>query len=429
MKIKLAIKRVAVGLLSHNIWRIAIRPLLLTHLLAYSLTHSLFAMSAEDYFFRAGEKYTQGDTENAISDLEKGLKLNPKDKQAKDFLGLCLNEISLKYYVAGEYQSALPYLEKLNKFSPDPEVIKMYNHAKKEVETASLGLPGVPLKKEVSTVISKSEKRIQKQKETVEKQKEGPQKELLESVLAKAENEIAKLSVGLNQIDEKMGRIDSQQKELKKTYIFYSVGGFAALGGFIFLLVLISGYISHKRLKAFHEKLVLQSGSGKTPSITYGTEEIDKIMTDIDSRTQKIYGIDVIDAELVSETDVTIGEKLLQPFIEDDDPLVRAKAFQSLWKYNPERAIVIIKTMLQDTDTSQRLNTIDILKGMSSPASVELLLELAGLPETEQNEEIKREVIKTLSDIWQKKEISLPQELSLKVEKFLQETKKKWVVS
>jgi len=411
-------------------WRLEIgdwRLILLLSAICYLLSAiCLFAMTAEDYFFRAGEKYTQGDTPGAISDLEKGLKLNPEDKQAKDFLGLCLNELSLKFYVNGEYQEALPYLEKLVKFSPDPEVIKMYNHAKKESETASKGLPGVPLKKEVSTVISKSEKRIQKQKETVEKQKEGPQKELLESVLSKAESEIAKLSVGLNRIEEKMGEIDSQQKELKRTYLLTALGIVVSLGGFIFLLVLISNYISHKRLKAFHEKLLLQSDRSATPSITDGTEEVAQIMIDIDNRTKKIYGIDVIDAELVSETDVTIGEKLLQPFLDDDDPLVKAKAFQSLWKYAPARAISNIKTMLHDTDTSQKSHCIEILKGIPSSEAVELLLEL-GEGETE-SPETKREVLKTLSDILQKKEILLSEELKKATEGFLEESKKEWVM-
>ncbi|MEW6556685.1 MAG: hypothetical protein AB1349_04945 [Elusimicrobiota bacterium] len=405
-----------------------------------------YAQTAEDYFFSAGKKYTDGNTEAAITDLEQGLKLNPIDTQAKDFLALCLNEIALKYYIKGDYQTAMPYLEKLIKLFPDPEVTKMYEHAKKVIETIPKGLPGVPPKQElprppvipVEKTVTKAKLQIEKQKEQLAAQKikkgeEGKitelRKEMLNEVLSKAEQQLTRLSSDLQQTEERIiSNLAKQQKELKRTYFVYSLGVVVALAGFIFLIVSISSYISHRRLKAFQEKLYLQKGmaygSEGEPVLTYDSAEVKEIIDEIDTRAKKLAAIESINAELVSEKDLALGEKLLQPFIEDEDVIVKIKAYQSMWKYNAAKTIENIKMMLNSPDISVVKNGLEILQGIESPQVAELLLEV----KTE-SEEIKKEIIKVISGILETKKDFLSASLSQKIEQFIADTKKNWVVS
>jgi len=122
---------------------------------------------ATSFFTSACEKYTEGDLFGAIKLFESGLELRD-DQSAKDIFGLCLSEIVYKFYFQKkDYQSSLPYLEKLTALFPDDqEYKKMYETAKRNIIRGVEALPGITPKKDtqqIERLFNLMEIRLQKQ--------------------------------------------------------------------------------------------------------------------------------------------------------------------------------------------------------------------------------------------------------------------------
>ena len=62
-------------------------------------------------------------------------------------------------------------------------------------------------------------------------------------------------------------------------------------------------------------------------------------------------GIEVVEAELVNRNeDNDVAQKILDPLLEDNNNRVKANAAKTLYKYNPEVSISIIKEMFENED-------------------------------------------------------------------------------
>jgi len=91
--------------------------------------------SCYDYFHDGSRKYVAMDSAGAIADLEKAVSLNPALEAAKGLLIIILGEEALLHYKDGDFDAALPFLNKLIRYMPDDrEIRSIYAEARRHVE-------------------------------------------------------------------------------------------------------------------------------------------------------------------------------------------------------------------------------------------------------------------------------------------------------
>ncbi|MBD3272163.1 MAG: hypothetical protein GF384_06465 [Elusimicrobia bacterium] len=79
---------------------------------------------AYEFFERGADQYAKGYNVDAIRNLEEALYLNPRLDSARGILLIALAEEALMEYHDGQYQEALPHLNKLLRLLPDDEEIQ-----------------------------------------------------------------------------------------------------------------------------------------------------------------------------------------------------------------------------------------------------------------------------------------------------------------
>lgn len=89
---------------------------------------------AKKLYKGAEEKYSRGEVDEAISDLESALQIDSKFKKAEELLLKILIAVSTEYYVANDYGRAFPYLDKAYSIDPENAKLKyMYDIVSKEI--------------------------------------------------------------------------------------------------------------------------------------------------------------------------------------------------------------------------------------------------------------------------------------------------------
>jgi hypothetical protein len=104
-------------------------------LLSIVFATPVFARSeAKELYKGAEEKYSRGEVDEAIADLENALEIDSNFKKAKDLLLKILVTLSTEYYARGDYEKAFPYLAKTYNLVPeDAKVRYMYEIVSKEL--------------------------------------------------------------------------------------------------------------------------------------------------------------------------------------------------------------------------------------------------------------------------------------------------------
>lgn len=389
--------------------------------------------TAKEYFTRAEDKYVTDDLEGAVADFEKGLALDPKNFSAKGFYGLCLNTLVLRYYDKKDYASALPHLEKLNMIFPENQEIKtMYEETKKHTAPSKKERPEVwsgEEKKRIDNSSSLLKEQIKKQRELISEY-QGIRKPSQEMVLAQAEKERDKLLSAFSEREEKiLVAVSDEGKKNRKNYFLLTGKVVLAMGGLILFLVFVSHKYSRRKellLQNYEEKILTQiknylPGSvenksslenGKTPGLLSVTDP-----------QGRFHGVEIIEAEF-SEKEKEIGERLLTPFLYDEDMKVKIRATWALIKFDKKRSLERLKQMSQDSDKSVRLKVAEVLSLIPQAQAFNLLFDMR----TDPDEEVKRKVIKYVHDVYAEKRVELGKDLKEMVEIFLAEVRKELVI-
>lgn len=134
--------------------------------------------------------------------------------------------------------------------------------------------------------------------------------------------------------------------------------------------------------------------------------------------------ISVIEAELVSPSDAHAAQGLLNHFMEDSDPLVRANAAKALNKYNSEASYKVLRTMADSGDLAQVCACLSVLGEMVTPEAAEIV----GMLAKKNDETVQRLALKQA--IKMKKSQLLSVEASAMLSRLIEEARAKtgWVL-
>jgi len=394
---------------------------------------------SSEYFFRGGEKYMDGDKDGAIADLEKSLELNKDDTEVKRLLGMCEYELVLKHFESGSPDEAIPYLEKLLVLFPDDKAYKeMYESAKKQIVRKAESLPGVPIRKEIQQIeslFSLIESRLRKQEKLLENY-EGKYNELVKKIIANTERERKELLVRLKERDREMRSgihkdsiemrrdIHRDSVEMRRTFIFTAI--FGTLLTVAILIFSVFMLIRHIKKRA---ALIIWRGQ---KGVTGALSGSDRYMLPDGAKAfpgsqEKIEDLKVIEAEIVKEqTDPHAAEDVLQAFLQSQDSEIKAEAAKALYKHNPARSLDILEKMESSVDKKKRIYAISALGEISSTEAVKILLGRMDDAETG----IKKEIIKSLKGIIDRKEPKIPAYIHEKIEQALSRVadKEAWII-
>jgi len=387
---------------------------------------------AKKLYKGAEEKYSRGDVDEAISDLESALQIDSRFKKAEELLLKILIAVSTEYYAANDYERAFPYLEKAYIIDPENAKLKyMYDIVSQEMRVREAERKAKELEAQRKAEQEHREAELEAQRkegELLEKKKQEEEKrkrelevkerreeekkkrdefeaemksereETEKALLAKKE-EVEKAT---NKYEETRNKYETSRKRLIRTIILGIVGILLSFLVAIFLIFIIFKYSDRRFEKRWKEeragedefrqrveKILLGnqerilglleklSGAlrGETKKIVVerpdGTREI---ITDINPHIRaRADGVELIEATV---DDPRVGERLLKPFLEDRDSRVRANAGKALYKYNKEKAMVVLTGMCKSDDQWMRLSGAWAMGEIGSKTAAEILLSL-----------------------------------------------------
>ncbi|MFH1823803.1 MAG: HEAT repeat domain-containing protein [Candidatus Firestonebacteria bacterium] len=386
---------------------------------------------AQNYFTDGVQKYIKGDVDRAIFDIENSLKLDKENKKYISFLVKMLVEKGSEYYLQRKLNEAFPYFEKASKLSPEDKKVKeMHNIIYKELFPTAEIQPiqkTEPSYEEMAKLFAEFQKQQQKLISTVL----GPTEKTLESIISKVGDERREFLKAIVKRDEDIKQaFKENQKIISKNF---SITILIFIIGIIFVVIVFS-YVS-ARLSARREGILLQhqeriisnllqQNVGSTQLIGESSSPLE--LMEGSHPKDRVKGVEIIEAELVEETDADIAQKLLVPFLEDNDDKVKATASKALYKYNPNKALQILKEMSKNKNRVVRLNAAWGLGEIGSDLSAEILLNLIN----DVDYHVKRVVLKFLQKILKTNKDNLPVSLSARISKELTDVKIKegWVM-
>lgn len=430
----------------------------------------IFARSeAKKLYETAEEKYSKGEVDEAIYDLEDALQIDTNFKKAKDLLLKILTTVSTEYYAKGDYERAFPYLTKANNLVPENAKIKyMYEIVSKELKAREAEKKAAALeaqskaeaerrqaefeaRKKEEEVLGrkrqeeeKRERELEDKKRKEEKEKEKTQfeakvkteREQAEKILLARKEEVAKATTKYEEI----------RKRLKQTILFGIMGISLSFLVAIFLIFIIFTHSDRRfqrrwkgesdRQDEFRqrvEKILLgnqerilgllekQSRAfiGESKKIVVeGPGGRREIITDINPHIRaRADGVELIEATV---DDPVVGERLLKPFLEDRESRIKANAVKALYKFNREKAMVILTEMCKSNDQWMRLSGAWALGEIGSQTAAEILLSLLQDPW----EFVRERAAKSLQKIVIEKKEKIEGNLLEKIEAALKEVKK-----
>jgi tetratricopeptide (TPR) repeat protein len=376
---------------------------------SYAQTTVSKNLQAEKLYRSGAEKYEFSEDQGAIEDLITCLQLNPKHTSAKLLLGLCLTQIVTEHYNNKQYLEILPYLEKLVELYPnDPQILAMYDKTKKFADK----LIG---KKPEKTAVQPAPPPVQ------ESFSEADQNAMMEEVLSQVKKMQSRFAAKIEKREENI------LLTLIKTNIITAAATISAIVIMIVIILLYFRKMEQRReiiTMSSYEKLLdkLNPYLASPPTHPLRPGEFPKILNSMNPEG-RIHGIEVIEAELVADNSKEMRDRLLENFLKDNDIKVKSKALQVLHKYNPAKAFDNIKKMSADADTNTRICAAEILGNITSKESISLLISMWKDPD----EKVQREVLKSLSNIYEKNKSELSGDILTLFEKCFDEAKNNWV--
>lgn len=424
---------------------------------------------AKELYKGAEEKYDLGEVDEAIIDLEKALEIDSKFKKAEELLLKILITVSTEYYAADDYERAFPYLTKAYNLAPENAKVKyMYDivsqeliarEAEKKAGELEVQKKAEQERREAEVEAKgKEEELLQKKKQEEEKRrreleakrrrKEEKRKEAEFEAKMKSDRENTEeaLLAREEEIEKATNKYEETRKRFRKNIFFGILGILLSLLVAIFLIFIIfkqSNRRFEKRWKEEHGKE--DEFRQRVEKILLGNQErtlelLEKMSGTLRGETKKVIvempggGRQIITdinphiraradgVELIESTvdDPKVGERLLKPFLEDRDSRVRANAGKALYKYNKEKAMVVLTEMCKSSDQWMRLSGAWALGEIGSQSAAEILLSLL----KDSWEFVRERTAKSLEKILTQKKEEIGKTLLERIESALKELKK-----
>ncbi|OGF44321.1 MAG: hypothetical protein A2452_05875 [Candidatus Firestonebacteria bacterium RIFOXYC2_FULL_39_67] len=387
--------------------------------------------SAEKYFESGLQKYIKGDAVASIKELEDAVRYDKGNAKYKNFLVKVLVEKGSEFYLQKKTKEAFSCFEKARQYDPDNKKVNdMYSVLKKELFPGTNTIENIS-PKENTEVLSKMLAEFQKTQQQLIDKSFGNKDQTLKGVLDKSSEERQQFLNYLMKRDDDIKNVikDSQNvvtRNFNSAIIMFILGIIAVTAG----LVYFSFKLSAKREASFlqHQEKILLSMVKNTEVNTNKMLSASSPFELIEGSHPKnrVKGVEIIEAELVDEVDYEVAQRLLVPFLEDKDYKVRANAAKTLYKYNHEKALEILKSMGKSKERFERLNAVFALGEIGDAETSKILLSLI-----EDNDyHVKRNVLKFLQRTIKTKKEIFQEELFEKISKKLTEIKIKegWII-
>ncbi|NIM03066.1 hypothetical protein GTN66_02810 [bacterium] len=395
-------------------------------LLGTVFTSSVSAESeAKKLYKGAEEKYSLGEVDEAISDLESALEMDSKFRKAEELLLKILIDVSTEYYAADDYERAFPYLTKAYNLAPGNAKIKyMYEIVSQELMAREAEKKATELEaqKEAEEERRKAEFEAQRKEEELlqkKKQEEEAKKRQLEAKRRKEEEKRTRaefeakmksereetekaLLARKEEVEKATNKYEETRRKLKRTIILGIIGILLSFLVIVFLIFIIFKQSDRRFEKRWKEEHAGQDEfRQRVEKILLGNQErtlalLEKLSGALRGETKKVIverpggGRQIITdinphiraradgVELIESTidDPEVGQRLLKPFLEDRDSRVRANAGKALYKYNKERGMIVLTEMINSDDQWMRLSGAWALGEIGSKTAAEILLSL-----------------------------------------------------
>ena len=419
---------------------------------------------AKKLYKGAEEKYDLGEVDEAIVDLEKALEIDSKFKKAKELLLKILINVCTEYYAADDYERAFPYLTKAYDIAPENAKVKhMYEIVSteliaREAEKKASELEAqrkaeqerreaeVEAKRKEEELLQKKRQEEEKRKREVEakrgRKEEKKRRAEFEAKMKTEREETEKaLLARKEEIEKATNKYKETSRRLKGTIILGILGILLSLLVAIFLIFIIFTYSDRRFEKRWKEQSGRQDEfRQRVEKILLGNQErtlelLEKLSGTLRGETRKVVvekpggGRQIITdinphiraradgVELIESTidDPEVGQRLLKPFLEDRDSRVRANAGKALYKYNKEKAMVVLTEMCKSDDQWMRLSGAWAMGEIGSQSAAEILLSLL----QDSWEFVRERATKSLEKILTQKKEEIEKTLLEKIESAL----------
>ncbi len=424
---------------------------------------------AKELYKGAEEKYDIGEVDEAIVDLEKALVIDSKFKKAEKLLLKILITVSTEYYAADDYEMAFPYLTKAYELAPENTKVKymyeivsqklMAREAEKKDSELEAQRKAEQERREVELEARrKEEKLLEKKKQEEERRKRGvdakrrkeEEKKRRTEFEAKMKSEREETEKALlarkEEIEKATNKYKETRKRLRWTIILGIIGILLSLLVAIFLIFIIFTYSDRRFKKRWKEERGGQEEfRQRVEKILLGNQErtlelLEKLTGALRGETRKIVvegpggerelitdinphiraradGVELIESTV---DDPKVGERLLNPFLGEKDSRIRANAGKALYKYNKEKAMVVLTEMCKSDDQWMRLSGAWALGEIGSQTAAEILLSLL----QDSWEFVRERAAKSLEKILTQKKEEIERTLLERIESALKEIKK-----
>ncbi len=425
---------------------------------------------AKELYKGAEEKYDMEEVDEAIVDLEKALVIDSKFKKAKELLLKILITVSTEYYATDDYERAFPYLTKAYELAPENAKVKymydivsqelMAREAEKEASELEAQRKAEQERREAEVgARRKEEKLLEKKKQEEERRKRGvdakkrrkeeKRKEAEFEAKMKSEREETEktLLAREEEVEKATNKYEETRKRFRKNIFFGILGILSSLLVAIFLIFIIFKYSDRRFEKRWKKERGEQDEfRQRVEKILLGNQErtldlLEKMSGTLRGETKKVIvempggGRQIITdinphiraradgVELIESTvdDPKVGERLLKPFLEDRDSRVRANAGKALYKYNKEKAMVVLTEMCKSSDQWMRLSGAWALGEIGSQSAAEILLSLL----KDSWEFVRKRAAKSLEKILTQKKEEIEKTLVERIESTLKGLKQK----
>ncbi|HUW22504.1 MAG TPA: HEAT repeat domain-containing protein [bacterium] len=424
---------------------------------------------AKELYKGAEEKYDLGEVDEAIIDLEKALEIDSKFKKAEELLLKILITVSTEYYAADDYERAFPYLTKAYELAPENAKVKyMYDIVSQELIARESEKKAGELEVQKKAEQERREAEVEaegKEEELLQKKKQEEEKRRREleakrrkeekrneaEFEAKMKSESGETKKALlareEEIEKATNKYEETRKRLRWTIVLGIIGILISSLVAIFLIFIIFKYSNRRFEKRWKEERTGEDEfRQRVENLLLGNQErtlelLEKMSGTLRGETKKVIvempggGRQIITdinphiraradgVELIESTvdDPKVGERLLKPFLEDRDSRVRANAGKALYKYNKEKAMVVLTEMCKSSDQWMRLSGAWALGEIGSQSAAEILLSLL----QDSWEFVRERAAKSLEKILTQKKKEIERTLLERIESVLKELKQK----
>jgi len=339
--------------------------------------------------------------------------------------------------------------------------------------------------REVESFINSTEKWMQEQQRIMREEMVRQKREISEGLMIKTENERKFIYDEMRKKETAMiAELEKNNADIKKTYIVMTGIVAILVLTFIFIFVLVSQYSARRRppeidksylnilsrieektdmaLKKTPERNAAETArQEKTVPMSPGTEpatpktmpvpvKIGPAPAKIEpapvqagpsknepQRTagqpplsqaeEKIRSIEIIESEISEMTDSATGKRLVSGFLADEDPGVRIRAIQSLYRYDAYSANKELELVLNNPSPAVRVKAVRILNSWTPSGAVKILINTI---KDEKETPVIKEALHLMHELIRDKNRFIPDDLQKEGNELIKSLKQKdkWIV-